>query len=368
MMKKINGKNLAAAIMMSMAFSFTCAANAPEAAPVVPENVPAVAAEVAVPKTAPVAIAPEVTATEAPVSEAAPEPVAKEVAAPVAATTVAVQVEVKQPVVQEQKEVNAKGIVNWEKGEKADVEAIGVGLPPENAGQRGTALARRAAIVDAYRILAEIVQGVQIDSETILQDLVVVDDSVKAKVNALVKGAHVVDEGVNEDGSYYVRMSIPMFGKEKSVAAVALPEVAKNVVPEPLPKVTETVLPKAEVKEIKTVKYTGVVVDADNMGLEATFAPVIYDTNGRVVYGLANLDKDKAISEGMVGYANVIQDATSGNRAGENPLVVKAVAVKGGKNSVNPVNVVVSVEDADKILLANENTQMLNAAAVVFVK
>lgn len=362
MMKKINGKNLAAAIMMSMAFSFTCAANTPEAAPVVPENVPAVTAEVAVQETAPIAVAPEV-----PVTEAAPEPVAKEVAAPVA-TTVAVQVEVQQPVMQEQKAVGAKGIVNWEKGEKANVEAIGVGLPPENAGQRGTALARRAAIVDAYRILAETVQGVQIDSETNMQDLVVTNDLVKAKVNALVKGATVVDEGVNEDGSYFVRMSIPMFGKEKSVAAVALPEVSKNVVPEPLPKVKETVLPKAEVKEIKKVKYTGVVVDADNMGLEATFAPAIYDTNGRIVYGLANLDKDKAISEGMVGYANVIQDATNGNRAGDNPLVIKAVAVRGGKNSVNPVNVVVSVEDADKILLANENTQMLDDAAVVFVK
>lgn len=367
MMKKIRGKSLAAAIMMSMAFSFTCAANTPEAAPVVPENAPAVTAEAAVPETAPVSIAPEASTPEVPVTEAATEPIVQEVAAPVT-TTVAVQVEVQQPVVQEQKEFKAQGIVNWDKGPKADVEAIGVGLPPENAGQRGTALARRAAIVDAYRILAETVQGVQIDSETLVQDLVVADDLVKAKVNALVKGAHVVDEGVNEDGSYYVRMSIPMFGKEKSVAAVALPEVSKNVVPEPLPKVKETVLPKAEVKEIKKVKYTGVVVDADNMGLEATFAPVIYDTNGRIVYGLANLDKDKAISEGMVGYANVIQDATSGNRAGENPLVVKAVAVRGGKNSVNPVNVVVSVEDADKILLANENTQMLNAAAVVFVK
>ena len=59
---------------------------------------------------------------------------------------------------------------------------------------------------------------------------------------------------------------------------------------------------------------------------------------------------------------------TKSHRVGTNPIVVKAVSVKGGKNSVNPVNVVISVEDADKILLANENTQMLNTAAVVFVK
>ena len=35
MMKKIKGKSLAAAIMMSMAFSLTCAANTPETAPAV---------------------------------------------------------------------------------------------------------------------------------------------------------------------------------------------------------------------------------------------------------------------------------------------------------------------------------------------
>ena len=340
MMKKINGKSLVASVLLSVAFNMTCVASNTEATTVVSEVVPNVVNEVVIPEAMP----------------------------PVNSATVAVQVEVKQPVIQEQNEFKAQSIVNWEKGPRADIEAFGVGLPPVNAGQRGTALARRAATVDAYRILAETIQGVQIDSETLMQDLVIADDKVKAKVSALIKGAYVVDEGVNEDGSYFVRLSLPMFGQGQSVAAVALPEVSKNVVPVPLPKVTETKLSKAEVKEVRTVRYTGVVVDADNMGLEATFAPVIYDTNGRVVYGLSNLDKNKAISEGMVGYVNVIQDATSGNRVGTNPIVVKAVSVKGGKNSVNPVNVVISVADADKILLANENTQMLNTAAVVFVK
>ncbi len=334
MMKKIKGKSLAAAIVMSMAFSLTCSANTLEATPVVPEAASSTVEEVATP----------------------------------AATTVAVQVEVKQPVMQAVQE-ESKGHINWENPTGADVTAMGVGIPPETPNPaQAKALARRAAIVDAQRNLLDTIKGAQIDADTLMENLIIVSDTVKSKVSGLIVGATVVDEGTNEDGSYFVRMSIPVFGKEKSVASVALPEVSKNVVPEPLPKVTETALPKAEVKEIKQTKYTGVVVDADNMGLEATFAPVIYDTNGRVVYGLANLDKDKAISEGMVAYANVIQDATNGNRAGDNPLVVKALEVKGGKNSVNPVNVVVSVEDADKILLANENTQMLNAAAVVFVK
>ena len=96
---------------------------------------------------------------------------------------------------------------------------------------------------------------------------------------------------------------------------------------------------------------------------------MIYDTNGRAVYGLRNLDKDMVISKGsMVDYYNVLQEATVGERTGANPLVVKALGVRGGKNSVNHVNVIVSVEDADRILLANENSHMLENCAVAFVQ
>ena len=97
------------------------------------------------------------------------------------ADDVSVQVNVQQ---------NAKGSVNWEKGAEADVEAWGVGLPPVNMpAERGAALALRAATVDAYRQLAEIIKGVQVDSETTMRDLSVESDVVTAKVEALVQGA-----------------------------------------------------------------------------------------------------------------------------------------------------------------------------------
>ena len=69
----------------------------------------------------------------------------------------------------------------------------------------------------------------------------------------------------------------------------------------------------------------------------------------------------------MVGYANSVGNAT-GTRVGASPMVVKAVGVKGGNNSANAVNVVVSPEDADRILIANERSRMLENCAVVFVR
>lgn len=262
---------------------------------------------------------------------------------------------------------NVQGLVNWDKGSDADIEAWGVGLAPVNMyGPRGTALARRAAIVDAYRQLAELVQGVQVDAETTMRDLSIENDVVRTKTQALVKGARIIGEKVNTDGSYTVKMAIPLYGV-KSVAAIAVPEAQKAVLPETAPEITESYVPTPEVKA-EAASYTGVIVDAAGLGLEGTFSPVIYDVNGRAIYGMRNIDKDFAISHGMVEYSNDLQAASANSRAGANPLVVKAVSVRGGGNSVNPVNVVVSVEDGDKILYANEKSSMLENKAVVFVK
>ena len=112
-------------------------------------------------------------------------------------------------------------------------------------------------------------------------------------------------------------------------------------------------------QEIQSAGYTGVIVDAVGLGLEETFSPVIYDTSGRAVYGIANLNEESIVERGMVSYSNSTSDEIALRRAGSNPLIVRAVEMRGGQNSVNSVNAVISVEDADRIL---EN------CAVVFVK
>ena len=102
--------------------------------------------------------------------------------------------------------------------------------------------------------------------------------------------------------------------------------------------------------------------------MDPTFSPVIYDTEGRAIYGVDNLNYDKVISEGMVDYSDTMEEASEDGRAGDNPLIIDAVEVTGGDNSTNKVNAVISVKDADKMLIANEETGMLEDTSVVFVK
>lgn len=257
----------------------------------------------------------------------------------------------------------AEAAAQWEQGA---ITAEGFGTPPMGTyGSKASIMARRAAIVDAQRNLAEQINGVQVDAETTVENFVISSDLVKTKVSALIKGAMVVEEQMMPDGAYRVVMSMPMYGTQGLSSAI-MPAIRPNTPPTPPPPVISATI----TAQIQTsgVGYTGVIVDASGMGLKPSFSPVIYDTNGRAIYGVSNINYDQAISQGMVGYSSSLSSAQTLPRIGGSPLVVKAVQVRGGNNSTNPVNVVVSVDDGDRILAANQQSQMLMNGAVVFVR
>ena len=256
----------------------------------------------------------------------------------------------------------AEAAAQWEQGA---ITAEGFGTPPMGTyGSKASIMARRAAIVDAQRNLAEQVSGVQVDAETTVENFVISSDLVKTKVSALIKGAMVVEEQMMPDGAYRVVMSMPMYGSQ-GLASAIMPAIRDNTPPTPPPPVISATI-TTQIQMGGT--YTGVIVDAGGMGLKPSFSPVIYDTNGRAIYGVSNINYDQAISQGMVGYSASVSAAQALPRAGRSPLVVKAVQVRGGNNSTNPVNVVVSVDDGDRILAANAQSQMLMNGSVVFVR
>ena len=258
--------------------------------------------------------------------------------------------------------VKVKGAVNWDKGAESDITAVGISVKDP----RGMAMAREAAIMAAQRNLLGTVQGLQIDSDTTMRDFLIESDFVHRKISGIIRGGQIVEEYPTEDGGYYVKMRIPIYGAD-SIASAIVPEISPEN-KKPFETVDKPAIKPAEVREIQSNEYSGVVVDASGLGLQPTFSPVIFDTNGRAIYGVENLDPDKIIENGMVGYSNSLDNEITVERAGTQPLIVNAVKVNEANTSANKVNVIVSVEDADKILLANEKSHMLEKCAVVFVR
>lgn len=254
------------------------------------------------------------------------------------------------------------------------VEADGFGLPPDYAisGAQARLMARRAAISDAQRNLAEQIAGVQVDSETTVQNLQISSDIIKTHVSALLKGAKVISESY-EDGACHVVMALPLYGVSNSLASAVLPHTTHResfpttILPEPdEPQYTPTQPETTTIPTTSTITnrqsgtYTGIIVDCTGLGLRPAMSPVIKTTAGEKIYGYKNLDSKKVIKNGMAGYASSFSGNVS--RAGSNPLIVRAVGVD---HYFNPV---VNVADAKIILEENGYTHFLDNCAVVFIK
>ena len=240
------------------------------------------------------------------------------------------------------------------------VTADGFGAMPDGTpAPRARLLARRAAVVDAYRNLVTEVNGVQVDATTTVENSVASSDVVRTRVSGLIKGARVVSEDF-VDGVYRVTVSLPIFG-EQSVAAAVLPA---NPTPAPFASPALFAPTTSSAGQSTTVtpttgNFTGVVVDCRGLGLSPVMSPVIKSANGQPVYGYKNLDSKFVVKNGMAAYGGVPEDST---RAGARPLMIKAVSVDNG---VNPV---ISDADAARLLSENQLTHFLDQTNVVFLK
>lgn len=265
--------------------------------------------------------------------------------------------------------------VDWSNG---SITVTGSGVAPANARSATQArlMARRAAVVDAYRQLAETVKGVNVDSETTIQNMMVVDDITKTKVSAFIQGARIVSEQVIPDGGYEVTMTVSMFGVSNSLASAVMPRpAAVESFPQPVAVVTPSVPASIHVDVTVTQQgssaaaapagkaiggYTGLIVDCSGLGLKPVMSPVIKNASGQPIYGYKNLDYDRVVSNGMAGYTSDVHTAV---RAGTNPLVVRAIGLDN--HNGNPI---LATADANRVLIENGATGFLDRTAVVFIR
>lgn len=76
-----------------------------------------------------------------------------------------------------------------------ELQVTGTGVAPQNSisPAQSTALAKRAAMIDAYKLLGEKMYGVKLNGQDTVENMAITSSSVKSKVQALVRGADVVN-------------------------------------------------------------------------------------------------------------------------------------------------------------------------------
>ena len=89
------------------------------------------------------------------------------------------------------------------------VSVTGEGVAPVNTASpaQAYALAKRAAIAEAYRLIAEKVKGIHIEGQDYIKNMMVKSTTVRSQVNALVRNATII-ETTFKDGLCEVEMEI----------------------------------------------------------------------------------------------------------------------------------------------------------------
>lgn len=240
--------------------------------------------------------------------------------------------------------------VDWTEGV---IQVTGVGTAPDRGSVSQKRLtAERAAVADAYRQLAEVVQGVRVNAERMIKDYMADSVVVKTQVNALIKGAQKTDRRFLADGSIEIDMILPVYG-QSSLNEVVQPQ--KKVIPPPPVELEPTEI---------TEDYTGLIVDCRGLGLEPAMSPAINSKAGGEIYiGNQPVDPAFVIREGIVSYHKSLNDAKQGSRVGKNPLIVKGIAVSGNFKT----DVMISEKDTRLILGLEAKFKVLSKALVSLV-
>lgn len=248
------------------------------------------------------------------------------------------------------------GSIDWSNGV---IRAVGLGVPPDNAVNATHAheMAKRAGRVVAYRNLLEIVEGIHVDSHTLVKNYMVESDIINTKVKGIVHGARVTEEKALPDGSYRVTVEMKLSG---DFQGTVLPTRERE--PDPL-KFTKQAASEEESSGEKIIVYTGLVVDAQGLDVQQTMTPKLLMDDGRVVYGAEWVDPEVAQHQTVVGYVNGIPNAKSHQRVITTPLVVKALRV----DTANPSDLVISDADAQTLHLVPEHVAFLKKAKVLVV-
>lgn len=307
------------------------------------------------------------------------------------------------------------GAINWSKG-MVLAQGFGTSRQGMPAAQRRL-LARRAAVVDGQRNLLELTQGVRLTSMTKVVDHVLDDTTTASRVKGVIRGARPIKESYQND-IYTVTLAMPIAGDllyavypdGKDIVAInpslgqtriRLSAVLKTISPYVLWLERQLIAPahagelfvlgsdndaaaaqriikwidlnqpadiagalRQSVNEYASGEFSGLLIDATQVkNFELATIPTIRGHDGKVIYPNQNTSYSDIANKRGVSYDLDINDAVKNERVARVPLIVRAIRTYEGLTS----DLVLSAEDASKIMASQSAQSAMNKAGVMIV-
>ncbi len=276
-------------------------------------------------------------------------------------------------------QVGASGNVNWT---QQVVRCTGIGAPnPDMPMSAQRAAALTAAKSDALRNLLATIKGVNLTSETTVENAMLLSDVITTRVTGALRNYRIVDTRYMSTGDVEVDIEIPLTGVIMDemlppgqqfgggmlmTGGLLLCPICGQPWPEgqPVPDgITLIQAGEGTGSQSGGILYTGLIIDGRGLGIRPAMAPKVLDSNGEEIYGSKFVSREYAVDIGMVGYEKDINRARLNERVADNPLVVKGIEARGA----NMTDIIINSTDAMQIHNAAANMNFLQHCKVMFI-
>jgi len=259
-------------------------------------------------------------------------------------------------------ESGENGGIDWTHGY---IYAVGEGIPMQGIAHKGQArlTAQRASKLDATRNLLEMVKGVQIDSETTVENFMLKSDVIKTQVSGVIKGFQIVQNPKTQedytylsDGTVRCTIRVPLNGYG-GLAEVLLPSEEADEAEDKKKK------KKKKKRKADNIETTGLIINAKGLRVKPSLRPRILDENGNEIYGSSSVDRNYALRYGIVGYLKSVDAAEGHERVAAKALVVDGLRPEGPART----DVVLAEDEADEVGDLAKQSKLLDQCKVMFV-
>jgi hypothetical protein len=239
----------------------------------------------------------------------------------------------------------ATGEVNWTTGV---VQSRGQASPAASGKatfQQHQTVYRQATQAARQRLFETIAQ-LRYDATQTVAEVLQQAGERQRRLEALVAEAEVIQTRYGERGMVESTVQLALFGP---VTALLFPELSA---------------PLAAAEPASDGVYTGIVIDARGLALQAALFPRIVDEQGQPVYDFMRADADLAARRGYIAYASTAAEVQAKSRVGEHPLLVRARRVAGEER----VDLVLRQSDAMQLQGDDETRQLLRQCRVLILR
>jgi hypothetical protein len=241
------------------------------------------------------------------------------------------------------------GYVDWN---NRVIVAKGIGAPNPNAPEvAARPMAIQAARTDALRNTLELIKGIQMTSQTTVENFMVTNDVVTKQVQGYISTFKESDPKYLSDKTIEITVTVPMDNK-----------LAEALLPASIGATPSAVI--SAPSGVQGGNFTGLIIDARGTGAIPALAPKVLDEDGREIYGSAYVKREWAVKWGMAGYAKSPEQAAQyKDRVGDSPSMIKAQKATGASKC----DLVISNQDAQVIQAAAKNMKFLSDCKVIII-